>query len=149
MRALNGLETYEYDLQFRDQPEDLPQVLTQVLNATSRTGCRVAWLAFEGSFHFDELLTDKVADQIYGVYAAGAKAPTLKLGDASFTREEGKPTSATRAAIFSDKASSLFPSGWETQPIRPAAVSGQQVRLVVRSAELQGHEVVDLPIVCR
>ncbi|MEO6086534.1 MAG: hypothetical protein ABIQ18_25815 [Umezawaea sp.] len=49
--------------------------LTPQLEACLSTACRhpgsVAWPTFEGSFHFDHLLTDDVADQVYGLCAHG------------------------------------------------------------------------------
>jgi hypothetical protein len=62
---------YEYDFDF----DTLPVNLTPQLEACMGTACRnpgsVAWLAFEGSFHFDHLLTNDVADQVYGLCAHG------------------------------------------------------------------------------
>lgn len=62
---------YEYDFEF----DTLPVNLTSQLEACMRTACvnpgSVAWLAFEGSFHFDHLLTDDVAGQVYGLCAHG------------------------------------------------------------------------------
>ena len=47
----------------------------------------MVWLGFEGSFHFDNLLTEAVAPQVYGVCAPGGEPvvatdlPTLATPD--------------------------------------------------------------------
>jgi hypothetical protein len=79
--ALTALSlVYEYNFEF----EVLPKDLKKPLEACLRTACEhpgsVAWLAFEGSFHFDHILTESVADQIYGVCATG-DSPLVVLDD--------------------------------------------------------------------
>ncbi|MBD3147457.1 hypothetical protein [Microbispora bryophytorum] len=71
---------YEYDFEFEVLPEDLEKLLEACLRrACEHPGC-VAWLAFEGSFHFDHILTESVADLIYGVCATG-ESPLVVLDD--------------------------------------------------------------------
>lgn len=61
----------EYDLYFDDTSLDFaPYVETCLRRAASEQGA-VAWAAFEGSFHFGHLLTDDVAEQIYGFCVHG------------------------------------------------------------------------------
>jgi len=73
-----GLKTFEYDIEFSQLPEDLPEALRNVLLAPPEAAVRVAWLGFEGSFSFDHLLTEDVAEQIYGLRVPG-EAPLLRL----------------------------------------------------------------------
>jgi hypothetical protein len=62
---------YEYDFDFDTLPVDLAPQLESCLSVACQNPGSVAWLAFEGSFHFEHLLTDDVADQIYGLCAYG------------------------------------------------------------------------------
>ncbi|MDF5757366.1 hypothetical protein [Spongiactinospora sp. TRM90649] len=69
----------EYDLTFDEVPPGLAGYLRVcLLRACSAETSVVAWLGFEGSFHFDHLLTEDVAHQIYGV-CAGSGPPKLAL----------------------------------------------------------------------
>ncbi len=84
--ALTALSlVYEYNFEF----EVLPKDLKKPLEACLRTACEhpgsVAWLAFEGSFHFDHILTESVADQIYGVCATN-DSPLVTLDDDAAAR---------------------------------------------------------------
>ncbi|MDP4507611.1 hypothetical protein [Nonomuraea turcica] len=68
---LPGRRVTEYDLIF----DEVPGELAGYLNVCLRRACEagpVAWLGFEGSFHFDHLLTPEIVAQIYGVCTAGA-----------------------------------------------------------------------------
>ncbi|MFI0424448.1 hypothetical protein [Spongiactinospora sp. 9N601] len=71
---------YEYDFVFEVLPEDLRQRLEACLRTACEHSGSVAWLAFEGSFHFDHILTESVADQIYGICATG-DPPLVLLDD--------------------------------------------------------------------
>ncbi|WP_320064400.1 hypothetical protein [Micromonospora sp. RTGN7] len=62
---------HEYDFEFELLPADLKQHLESCLRMACEQGNSVAWLAFEGSFHFDHILTEDVTDQIYGACATG------------------------------------------------------------------------------
>ncbi|KQW16149.1 hypothetical protein [Streptomyces sp. Root369] len=63
-----------YDLTFEeerlDDPE-LPGYLRECLRKASAHAEGIAWLTFEGAFHFDHLFTDDLADQVYGYCVAG------------------------------------------------------------------------------
>ncbi|GAA2639889.1 hypothetical protein [Streptomyces vastus] len=65
---------WEYDLTFEegrlDDP-DFPAYLRECLRIASARAEGIAWLTFEGAFHFDHLFTDDIADQIYGYCVAG------------------------------------------------------------------------------
>lgn len=58
---------WEYDVIYREVPADLQRVIRQCLQAAQSAGAHVAWFAFEGSFHFDHLLTKEIANQVYAV----------------------------------------------------------------------------------
>ncbi|MEZ7129287.1 hypothetical protein ACBR40_28485 [Nonomuraea sp. AD125B] len=68
---LPGRRVTEYDLIFDGVPERLPGYLEVCLGRACEVGV-VAWLGFEGSFHFSELLTPDIASSIYGVCASGS-----------------------------------------------------------------------------
>ncbi|MFD8994021.1 hypothetical protein [Streptomyces abikoensis] len=77
--VLEGLNVFEYDLVFENLPPDTHAYLEELL----RRACidsRLAWLGLEGSFHFDFLLADSVADQIYGVCSCDEE-PVVMLDD--------------------------------------------------------------------
>jgi len=79
--VLGGLRTYEYDLSFKELPRGLRSYLEDCLRQACDSGAKLAWLAFEGSFSFEYILTNEVADQIYGVCATNSK-PVVALDDA-------------------------------------------------------------------
>ncbi|MFK4103877.1 hypothetical protein ACI2L1_28105 [Streptomyces sp. NPDC019531] len=66
----------EYDLTFEedrlDEP-DFPGCLRECLRKASAHAEGIAWLMFEGAFHFDHLFTDDIADQVYGYCVAGGE----------------------------------------------------------------------------
>jgi hypothetical protein len=88
-RVLGGLRTYEYDLDFKELPGELRSYLEECLRQACDGGAKLAWLGFEGSFSFDYLLADQVADQIYGVCATGSE-PTVVLDDATLVSASWK-----------------------------------------------------------
>ncbi|WP_329064067.1 hypothetical protein [Streptomyces sp. NBC_01429] len=61
----------EYDLTFQDADQDFAPYLRTCLRKASAHAEGIAWLAFEGAFHFDHLFTEDVADQIYGYRVPG------------------------------------------------------------------------------
>jgi hypothetical protein len=64
---IGDFHLYSYDILFKEYlPEDLAGYLGELLRRGSAAG-ELAWLAFEGSFDFNHLLTPDIADQIYGV----------------------------------------------------------------------------------
>ncbi|MBW4718929.1 hypothetical protein [Saccharothrix obliqua] len=79
--VLAGSAVFEYDLTFEAPPADFAGYLAEVLRRVA-VGARVAWLGFEGSFHFDDLLGEVAAPNLYGVVRPGG-TPVLAL-----TREE-------------------------------------------------------------
>lgn len=65
---------WEYDLTFEDDrldDPDFPGYLRECLRKAAAYAEGIAWLTFEGAFHFDHLFTDDIADQIYGYCVAG------------------------------------------------------------------------------
>lgn len=77
--VLEGVNVFEWDLAFESLPVDAFSYLEELLRRSCLKG-RVAWLGFEGSFHFDFLLADEVAHQIYGVCSFG-EDPVVILDD--------------------------------------------------------------------
>ncbi|MBV7700079.1 hypothetical protein [Streptomyces sp. TRM70350] len=61
----------EYDLTFHDVDQVAAPYLRQCLRKAAAHAEGIAWLAFEGAFHFDHLFTDDIADQIYGYCVTG------------------------------------------------------------------------------
>jgi hypothetical protein len=74
---LGGRVVYEHDLVFSAAPADLESVVRVWLDAAVDAGAEVAWFAFEGSFHFEYLLTRDIAGQVYGVADASGLATAL------------------------------------------------------------------------
>ncbi|WP_405062219.1 hypothetical protein OG474_11410 [Kribbella sp. NBC_01505] len=66
-RDLGEREVYEHDLRYDVAPADVDVVVEAWLGAAITQGAEVAWFGFEGSFHFDNLLTRDIASSIYGV----------------------------------------------------------------------------------
>jgi len=64
---LRGGECYEYDLLFDIVPANLESIVVAWLQAAIEAGADVCWFGYEGSFHFDDLLTADIADQVYAV----------------------------------------------------------------------------------
>ncbi len=53
----------EYGLLYTCVPADAAQIVTEVLSEALSAGSILAWGAFEGSFHFDHLLTAHIVDE--------------------------------------------------------------------------------------
>lgn len=68
------LRIFEYDAHFDVVPAHLSAYLAACLDEALGCGAVVAWFGFEGSFHFDHLLTPSIAEQIYGVADASGIA---------------------------------------------------------------------------
>lgn len=64
---LAGRALQEIDLVYGAFPADVGAIVDRWLSAAIAGGAELAWFAFEGSFDFEHLLTEDVADQIYGV----------------------------------------------------------------------------------
>ncbi len=69
----------EYGLLYTSVPAHVAEIVAAVLSEALALGSPVAWGAFEGSFHFDHLLTADIADQVYAV--ADASGVDLALDD--------------------------------------------------------------------
>ena len=65
--GMAGFRIFEYDAHFDVVPGRLSAYLAACLDSALDCGALVAWFGFEGSFHFDHLLTPDIAAQIYGV----------------------------------------------------------------------------------
>jgi hypothetical protein len=65
--VLPGGALVEYDFLFEVLPRDLCGCLEMLLTWAMSSGAVVAWFGFEGSFHFDHLLSADIADQVYAV----------------------------------------------------------------------------------
>ena len=66
-RLIHGRQCHEYDLIFDRVPSDLDSILVSWLESVITAGADFAWFAFEGSFHFNHILTQDVARQIFAV----------------------------------------------------------------------------------
>ncbi|MFF2995159.1 hypothetical protein ACFVTC_11340 [Streptomyces sp. NPDC057950] len=78
-----------YDLTFEDDDHDFVPYLRECLRRASAEAAGIAWLAFEGSFHYEHLFTDDVADKIYGYCVPGA-APVAIWDDAILKSDRWK-----------------------------------------------------------
>jgi hypothetical protein len=84
LRILIGVEVLEYDALFKTPPAALDEYARSCLQEAIAAGAHVAWFGFEGSFHFEELLTADIANQIYGVAdSEGIQLATLDADLAS------------------------------------------------------------------
>ena len=79
-RSLGVLVVYEHDFIFNGVPEDLEVIIVSCLCNAMDGGAQVAWFAFEGTFHFEHLLTRDIAGGVYAV--ADGEAVVLGLDDA-------------------------------------------------------------------
>ncbi|MET4158145.1 hypothetical protein [Agromyces sp. PvR057] len=64
---LPSRDCFEYDLVFEAVPDDLESTVTAWLQAAIAAGAEIAWFAFEGSFHFEHVLTPDVASHVYAI----------------------------------------------------------------------------------
>ncbi|MER7957317.1 hypothetical protein [Streptomyces sp. NPDC096030] len=71
--AIERLGLVSYDFDFDDVSLDLREYTRGVLRRVCADARAVAWAAFEGTFHYDALLTDEVAHQVYGYCTTGAE----------------------------------------------------------------------------
>ncbi|MFE5483657.1 hypothetical protein [Streptomyces sp. NPDC056527] len=85
--AVERLGLVSYDIDFDDVSLDLREYTRAALRRVCADTRAVAWAAFEGSFHYDELLTDQVAHQVYGYCATGAE-PVVEWDTAALRGEE-------------------------------------------------------------
>ncbi|WP_128092276.1 hypothetical protein [Streptomyces resistomycificus] len=88
-----------YDLDFDDTSLDLRRFTREALRRVCEGRRAVAWAAFEGSFHYEELLTDQVAQQVYGYCVSGTE-PTAEWDIATLRSEAWRfRVSEARAAL--------------------------------------------------
>jgi hypothetical protein len=85
-RNLGGWFVGEYDLVFPTVPDNLEELLMRWMQAGLDEGARTVWFAYEGSFHFEHLLTSEIADQVYA--AGDAKHLAVALDD-DYRQSEG------------------------------------------------------------
>lgn len=81
MEVLGGRNLVCYEVKLFELPADLGGYLDFCAAAVFCTGASFVWMAFEGGFDFEHLLTDDVADQIYFACAAGGSS-VMALDDA-------------------------------------------------------------------
>jgi hypothetical protein len=97
--AIEPLGLVSYDMDFDDTSLDLREYTRAVLRRVCADTRAVAWAAFEGTFHYDELLTDQVAHQVYGYCATGTE-PVVEWDTAALRGEEWRQRIAeARAAL--------------------------------------------------
>ncbi|MEU9371254.1 hypothetical protein AB0D71_42830 [Streptomyces avermitilis] len=85
--AIERLGLVSYDIDFDDTSLDLRGYTRAVLRRVCADTRAVAWAAFEGAFHYDELLTDVVANQVYGHCMTGTE-PVVEWDIAALRAEE-------------------------------------------------------------
>lgn len=97
--AIERLGLVSYDMDFDDTSLDLREYMGAVLRYVCADTQAVAWAAFEGAFHYDELLTDQVAHQVYGYCTTGTE-PVVEWDTAALQGEEWRHRIAkARAAL--------------------------------------------------
>ncbi|MER5398131.1 hypothetical protein [Streptomyces sp. NPDC002599] len=97
--AIERLGLVSYDIDFDDVSLDLREYTRAVLRRVCADTQAVAWAAFEGAFHYDELLTDQVAHQVYGYCTADAE-PVVEWDTVALRGEEWRHRIAeARAAV--------------------------------------------------
>lgn len=79
---LPGRRCQEYDLVFDRIPPDVEFLITSWIEAVITAGADFGWFAFEGSFNFNNILTEDVAQQIFAVEPAKASNLPLKTTSA-------------------------------------------------------------------
>ncbi|MFI6965790.1 hypothetical protein [Streptomyces sp. NPDC050255] len=74
--AIAPLGLLSYDLTFNDITLDLRTYTAEVLRKLCEAKRAVAWAGFEGSFHYDHLLTEHIASSVYGHCVSGHEPTT-------------------------------------------------------------------------
>ncbi|PKW12395.1 hypothetical protein SAMN05428944_0345 [Streptomyces sp. 1222.5] len=98
-KAIERLGLVSYDLDFSDVSLDLREYTGAVLRRVCADTRAVAWAAFEGTFHYDELLTSRVAHQVYGYCTTGAE-PVVEWDTAALRGDKWRNRIAeARAAL--------------------------------------------------
>ncbi|MGW2274161.1 hypothetical protein [Streptomyces yangpuensis] len=96
---LDRLGVVSYDLTFDDTALDLREYTRAVLRRLCADGRAVAWAAYEGSFHFDHLLTPDIAEQVYGYCVSGFEPVVEWDGDALRGDDWKRRIAEVRAAV--------------------------------------------------
>src|SRR4051794_31809585 len=71
--AIASVGLMGYDLIFHDSSLALSAYVSEALRRLCVDGRAVAWAGFEGSFHYDDLLTEGTASSVYGHCVSGAE----------------------------------------------------------------------------
>lgn len=71
--AIARLGLISYDLDFEDVSVDFRAFTRAALRRVCESTPAVAWAALEGTFSYEELLTDQVARQVYGYCVSGPR----------------------------------------------------------------------------
>ena len=91
-----------YDLTFSDADHDFLPYLRECLRKASSKAEGIAWLGFEGSFHYDDLFSDGVADKVYG-YCLPDGTPVAVWDDETLKSDRWKhEIAAVRSALERD-----------------------------------------------
>lgn len=69
--VLGGRHVREFDLVWKELPDDLEEIVRICLQEVMAAGVEVAWFGFEGSFDYKHLLHPDIADQVYAIGASG------------------------------------------------------------------------------
>ncbi|MEV5145133.1 hypothetical protein [Streptomyces sp. NPDC052727] len=97
--AIASLGLMSYDLTFRDTSLSLSTYTCETLRRLCADGRATAWAGFEGSFHYDHLLTEDIASSVYG-YCVGGAEPVVAWDFATLRGAAWKKRIAeTRAAL--------------------------------------------------
>lgn len=67
--VLDGMSVLEIDLTFDEIPDRVEGLISSALWRSLELGSVCSWFGFEGSFHYEHLLTPDIATQIYAVGA--------------------------------------------------------------------------------
>ena len=97
---LGSARIFQFDLQFESLPTELEEFLTDRLDRLCKEHFLVSWLGFEGSFHYDHLLTEDAIDQVYGICIKGQR-PVVCLDDESSCRKSLEECAITARQILS------------------------------------------------
>lgn len=96
---LERLGVVSYDLTFEDTALDLRDYTRACLERVCADGPAVAWAAYEGSFHYDHILTPDVAEQVYGYCVSGAGPVVEWDGDVLRGEDWKHRVAGVRAAL--------------------------------------------------
>lgn len=109
--AVRPLGLVSYDVDFDDTSLDLRDYTRAVLRRLCADTPAVAWAAFEGTFDYDELLGDRVADQVYGHCAHHAEPAVARDAEVLRSEEWRRGVAGARAALDALLAGQEAPGG--------------------------------------